>query len=137
MQFGLLSRTSELHPVPLRQLSLSESRVKRKRHMTASGHSRLGRDDGRSSHFRHLPIATGSCDATKNLDVPKGDIPDQLDTSVNGSLAQERKHHVNDEHQSAGSGDIAANPRHQDPVAEQVGNVELFYRTCYEEKPRW
>jgi hypothetical protein len=37
------------------------------------GHSRLGRDNGRSNHFRYAPIATDSCDATKNRDVPGAD----------------------------------------------------------------
>jgi hypothetical protein len=38
--------------------------------VSVAGHSRLGRDDGRSRHFRYPPIATGSCDATKNRYVP-------------------------------------------------------------------
>ena len=37
------------------------------------GHSRLGRNDSRSSHFRYPPIATGCCDATKKRDVPTAD----------------------------------------------------------------
>ncbi len=43
-----------------------------------SGHSRLGQDDGRSSHFRYPPIATGYCDATKNRDVPIAEVGLQL-----------------------------------------------------------
>jgi len=38
------------------------------------GHSRLGRGDGRSSHFRCAPIATDFCGATENRNVPSGPV---------------------------------------------------------------
>jgi len=102
------------------------------------GHSRADRADSRSGHFGFFPESESRGDLGLAASCPKCDISKHLDASVSGPLAEERKHHVSDEHQSAGCANIAADPRHQDPIAEQVSNVrELLQRTCYEEDLRW